>query len=75
MAQPRKFKERLDCRVTVGGMHEWMYGNIKQFSSHCSSDGKLHYIADDALMAYRTAHNLQPAGIVGKHHGIRPFLN
>ena len=30
MAQPRKFKERLDSRVTVGSMYERiMYGNKK----------------------------------------------
>ena len=75
MAQPRKFKERLDSRVTVGSMYEWMYGNIKKFSSLCLSEGKLRYIADEQLMAYRTALILQPTAIFGKHHGIRPLLN
>lgn len=46
-------------------MNEWMYGKVKQFSSHCLPEGKLHYIADDALMAYRTAHNFDQRESLG----------
>ena len=67
MAQPRKYKERVQTlAVEHEGVYACDYKKLKKNLSLPEVKLQLHYDADDALMAHHIVHNLQPAAIIGK---------